>query len=245
MCFEPFQAIRVRISRDRHRLQTPLGKPSSVGLAGRFFSRAQLNSAWPGYDGMRLGKRSTDGIVSGADKYSDVLLHLRLRNVKRRHAVTYGEPPQNATVLRQPVSASSPCAKSSSFRCEQQMVITDFGIRPRARAVRYALIGRSGRCWSTEQPDLRASAGDRWGVATRPDRRSCVRSCDPIPQSVMPSMFTGRSTAEAVDRLDAAERDRPARPAPYRPGAIRLPGPPCSAGCAPGAPSARCGQSRS
>ena len=67
----------------------------------------------------------------------------------------------------------------------------------------------------------------------------------PIPQSVMPSMFTGRSTAEAVDKLDAAERDRPARPAPSRPGAIRLPGPPCSAGCAPGAPSARCGQSRS
>ena len=40
MCFEPFRAIRVWISRDR--LQTRLGKPSPVGLAGQIvFSRVQ------------------------------------------------------------------------------------------------------------------------------------------------------------------------------------------------------------
>lgn len=44
MCFEPFRAIRVWISRDR--LQTRLGKPSPVGLAGQIvFSRVQLSMA--------------------------------------------------------------------------------------------------------------------------------------------------------------------------------------------------------
>jgi hypothetical protein len=48
---------------------------------------------------------------------------------------------------------------------------------------------------------------DDWNLLL--DQRNCARSCDAEShREVMPFMFTGRSMAEGVGKLDASDRDK-------------------------------------